>query len=135
MSKRIFFWGLSAGVLSTVASIIYNRIYFFAMEADYSRLINAGSLASINLLSCLFAATGFWLMKKWFSNKAEVIFNFTFTILSFASIIIPIAATLPLEVGSPELFPGLAVPMHFFPAMAWYTLRPLFVINAAPNNQ
>src|SRR6185295_2623444 len=97
------------------------------METDYSRLINVGSLASINLLSCLLAAAGFWLMKKWFGDKAEVIFNFVFTILSFASIIIPIAATLPLDVPSPELFPGLAVPMHFFPAVAWYTLRPLFI--------
>ena len=132
MFKRIFFWGLSAGVLSAVAGIVYDRIYFFATEADYSRLINAGSLASINLLSCLLAAVGFWLMTKWFSNKAELIFNFTFTILSFASIIIPISATLPLDVARPELFPGLAVPMHFFPAMAWFTVRPLFVKDQAP---
>jgi len=124
--KRIFYWGLSAGVLSTVAGILYDRIYFFAMGADYSRLINAGSLAGINLLSCLLAASGFWLMTKQFGNKGELTFNFAFTILSFGSIIVPISATLPLDVAYPELFPGLAVPMHFFPAMAWYTLRPLF---------
>jgi hypothetical protein len=30
-------------------------------------------------------------------------------------------------VKNPELFPGLAVPMIFFPALAWYTFKPLFV--------
>jgi len=74
-------------------------------------------------------------MKKWFGNKAELIFNLAFTILSFASIIIPIAATLPLDVAYPELFPGLAVPMHFFPAMAWYTLRPLFMTEPVQDKQ
>jgi len=27
----------------------------------------------------------------------------------------------------PELFPGLVVPMLFFPALAWFTLKPLFI--------
>jgi len=34
-----------------------------------------------------------------------------------------------LDVKTPELFPGLAVPMVFFPAMAWYTLKPLFAVK------
>ncbi len=39
---------------------------------------------------------------------------------------IPISVTLPLSIQFPELFPGLAVPMIFFPALAWYTVKPLF---------
>jgi hypothetical protein len=41
----------------------------------------------------------------------------------------PISVSLPLEIKNPELFPGLAVPMIFFPALAWYTVKPLFKIN------
>jgi hypothetical protein len=25
------------------------------------------------------------------------------------------------------MFPGLVVPMHFFPAIVWYTIQPLFI--------
>ena len=64
-------------------------------------------------------------------NKGEIIFNLSFSILSFASIIIPIAAKLPLDVQNPELFPGLTVPMHFFPALGWYTLKPIFIKEQA----
>src|SRR6186713_2761425 len=127
MFKRFFFWGLSAGVLAAVACIIYDRIYFFATEADFSRIINIGSLTAICLASCLIAACGYWLLNKLFPNKGEIAFNFALTIFSFGSIIVPIATPLPLDIPFPELFPALAVPMHFFPAMAWYTLRPLFV--------
>ena len=129
MFKRIFYWGLATAALSTVACLIYNRIYQFAFEVDYSKLINAGSLVSINLLGCLLAAGGYGLITRWLPSKGEIVFNFAFTILSFGSIILPISISLPLDIQFPELFPGLTVPMHFFPAMAWYTLRPLFAEN------
>jgi hypothetical protein len=126
MSRKIFFHGLWAGILSAIASIIYDRIYFFATEINYSKLVNIGSLAGINLLACLLAAFGFSLFQKWFGNKGEIIFNLSFVILSFASIVLPFSISLPLDIQNPELFPGLAVPMHFFPALAWLTIRPAF---------
>lgn len=129
MFKKIFFQGLSAGILSAVACIIYNRIYFFATEADFSKVLNTTVLIGINLGACLLAAIGFWLLTNWFKKRGEIIFNFCFTILSFASIIIPISVSLPLKIKYPELFPGLSIPMHFFPALAWFTIRPLFIKN------
>ena len=125
MSKKIFFHGLTAGILSAIASSIYYRVHFFAYEVDFSKLVSIAGLFGINVLSCLIAATGYWLIKKWFGSRGEIIFNLLFSILSFASIIIPIAIKLPLDVQNPELFPGLTVPMHFFPALAWFTIAPL----------
>lgn len=52
--------------------------------------------------------------------------NVAIAVLSFASIISPIAMSLPLDIESPELFPGLVVPMHFFPALAFFALAPFF---------
>jgi hypothetical protein len=127
MFKRIFYWGISAGLLATLAGLIYNRVYFFATESDFSRLINAGSLVGANLLGCLLAAVGYWSITKWMKKRGELLFNLLFSILSFASIVIPISISLPLDIKQPELFPGLSIPMHFFPAIAWYTIRPVFV--------
>ena len=126
MFKKIFFHGLWAGLLSSTAAIIYHRIYFFATEADYSKIINIGSLVGSSLLGCLLAAIGYWLFNKWFGRRADIIFNLTFTLLCFASIVLPLSISLPLDIQNPELFPGLTIPMHFFPALAWFTLDPLF---------
>ena len=127
MGKKLFFQGISAGILSAVACIIYNRIYFFATEVDFSKVVNISVLTGINLFACMLAAAGYWVFKKLLKKKADIFFNLSFTILSFACVVFPISISLPLDIKFPELFPGLTVPMHFFPALAWFTIRPLFM--------
>ena len=126
MYKRIFFQSLLAGVFSAIACIIYNRIYFFATEVDFSRVLNTFSMTGYCMIICLVAGFIYWAFLKWLKRKGMIAFNFLFSILSFASVIIPISVSLPLDIEFPELFPGLAVPMVFFPLIAWYTVQPLF---------
>jgi hypothetical protein len=33
---------------------------------------------------------------------------------------------LPLNIESPEMFPGLAIPMHFFSALFFFAVYPYF---------
>jgi len=127
MQKKIFLHGLFAGIFTSVACIVYIRVYFFAFEISFKKLVNIGSVSGLSMLACMLAAIGYWLSKKWFGKKADIFFNISLTLLSFASIIVPISITLPLDLQNPEMFPGLAVPMHFFPAMGWYTLKPFFL--------
>ena len=127
MFKKIFFHGVLAGVLSSVAGIIYSQIYFFATEVDFSAVLNAGSIIGLNLMACIIAGFVYWLFISWLKTNGEIVFNFLFSIICFACVMIPISITLPLKIQMPELFPGLAVPMVFFPPLAWYTIRPLFV--------
>ena len=129
MFKRAFVHGLLAAAISSIAAVIYNRIYFFATEADFSRVINYSSMIGISILICMIATFLSFGLEKWLGKKGQIVFNFLFSILSFACVVIPISLTLPLDIKTPEIFPGLAVPMIFFPAMAWYTLQPLFSIR------
>ena len=115
-----------AGILAAVAANIYNQIYFFATEIDYSNIINVVSLFSLNLIASLLAGLLYWLLTALFKTKGAIIFNFVYSVGSFACVIIPIAITLPLSTPNPELFPGLTVPMVFFPVIAWMTIDPLF---------
>jgi hypothetical protein len=126
MFKSLFFHGLMASVLSALAAIIYRRIYFFATETDFSKVLGVEKIVAFSLLTCMVATVINYGFRRWLKKKAEIIFNFLFSILSFAAVIIPISISLPLSVKFPELFPGLAVPMVFFPAIAWYTINPLF---------
>ena len=123
MFKKIFFHGLVAAALAAVAAIIYDHIYFFATEADFSKVLNIGSIIGFSLAICMVAAFISYGLTKWLNKRGEIVFNFLFSIISFACVMVPISISLPLDVKTPELFPGLAVPMIFFPAMAWFTVR------------
>lgn len=126
MFKKYFFHGLVSGILAALAANIYYRIYFFATQADFSGVLGVWRIISLNILICFLAAFLNWLLVSWMKKKGETVFNFFFSIISFAMIIIPISISLPLDIKSPQLFPGLAVPMLFFPAISWYTVTPLF---------
>ena len=132
MFKRLLLLGLVSGILSGLVSIIYQRVYTSSLGADFSKIAKPMAIVISCIIGCLIAALGYWVLNKWLKNKTEIVFNFIFVILSFATILGAFAAKLPLDTNSPELFPGLVVPMHFFPALAWLTLRPIFFNN---NNQ
>jgi len=124
--KTVFLQSLVAGILAAIAANIYNQIYFFATQVDYSNIVNVGSIIGLNLLVSVLAGLLYLLLTKLSKAKGPIIFNFLYSIGSFTCVIIPIAMTLPLTTPFPELFPGLTVPMVFFPALAWMTIDPLF---------
>jgi hypothetical protein len=126
MLKNDFIQGIIAGVLASIAGIIYSRIYYFANEADFSSLVNISSIIGLNLSGCLVIAAIHAVFAKWLKKNAELVFNLALSILSFSLIVIPISISLPLHIKTPELFPGLVVPMLFFPAIAWFTINPFF---------
>ena len=126
MFKKIFFQSLFAGILASIAGLIYNRIYLFATLADFSKVLNTGSIIGLNIMVCILAGMIYWILVKSLKKKGDILFGFLFSIISFACVMIPISISLPLKIQSPELFPGLAVPMVFFPAIAWFTVKPLF---------
>ncbi len=126
MFKRKFLQGILASILSAVAGIIYQHIYYFANEIDFSKVLGIARIAGFSVLACMLAVFLNYILRRSFKERGEIIFNFLFSIISFVFVMIPISITLPLNVQFPELFPGLAVPMVFFPVMAWFTINPLF---------
>ena len=125
MFKRLLLLAVPAGVLAGVASLVYQKVYTSSLGADFSKIVTPTGIFATSILGCLLASMGYWLINKWLKQRGDIVFNLLFSILSIASILTVFAVKLPLDVESPELFPGLTVPMHFFPAMAWFTLKPL----------
>lgn len=126
MFKKLLLLGAITGIASGVASIIYAQVYHGAFGVDFSAVVNPVGLLSSCLFGSVLASVGYWGLSKAITNGTEVIFNIIFVLLSFASILAPLAAKLPYTVDFPELFPGFAIPMHFFPALFWFALRPVF---------
>ena len=125
MFKRLLLLAVLAGVLAGVASLVYQKVYLSSLGADFSKIVTPVGIFATSILGCLLASMGYWLINKWLKQKGDIVFNLLFSIVSIVSILAVFAVKLPLDVETPELFPGLTVPMHFFPALAWYTLRPL----------
>ena len=127
MFKKLLLLGLVSGVLAGLAGLIYQKIYTNSLGADFSAIAKPVGIVIVSILAGLLASIGYGLLTKWLPRAGEIIFNFVLVILTFASILGPFATKLPLDIEMPELFPGLTVPMHFFPALAWFTLKPLFI--------
>ena len=129
MLKKLLLLALLAvlvGGLSGVAGIIYQKVYIETVGEGFVNIASVANIFKYTLAGAFTAAIGYFLISLVLKGKTDMVFNLLFVVLTFASILGPIGAKLPLEQEMPELFPGLAVPMHFFPALGWFALKPLF---------
>lgn len=124
--KKLLIHGVLAGLLSGIAGIIYLNIYINAFGVDYSQIINIGAIMGSSIIGCILMTLGYGALAKFNKQNLEGWLNVIIAVLSFASIIGPIGMSLPLDIEFPELFPGLVVPMHFFPALAFFAIYPFF---------
>jgi hypothetical protein len=131
MLKRLLLLGAVAGLLAAIASSTYNKIYLSSLGGDFSKIVSVPAIFGSNIFSCLIASLGYFFLYKRVSGKADMVFNLVFVIGSFASIVLPLGFQLPLTIENPELFPGLVTPMHFFPVLAWLTIRPMFLQSSS----
>jgi hypothetical protein len=126
MLKKLLILGVVSGVLAGIVSLIYQKVYASSLGDGFTGVATPLYIMVSCTLGCIIAAIGYFLLSKVLKSNTEAVFNLLFTVITFATILGPIAAKLPLDTEMPELFPGLAIPMHFFPALAWFTLKPLF---------
>jgi len=127
MFKKALLLGIISGLLAGVAGVIYAKVYYSANEADFSKVAGTVRIIASSLFGGVLAAIGYSVLDKLLKANGEIVFNFLFTIISFASLLLPIGHRFSPPIDTPELFPGMVIPMHFFPALGWYTLKPLFI--------
>lgn len=128
--KLTFIMGIAASLLSSLASVIYLTIYKEALLVDYSKVAGISSIIAACFIGCLLMTVGYKLALTWKGTKTIGWLNIIFAILSFASIAGVFGFNLPMETESPELFPGMVIPMHFFPLLSMLTIIPFFKINS-----
>lgn len=127
MFKKSLLLGIVSGLLAGVAALVYARVYHSSLGADFSKVVVPVKIVSASLFGAVLAAIGYWILDKGLKEKGEIVFNLLFSVLSFVTLLGPFAFKLPLDIETPELFPGMVIPMHFFPALAWFTLKPIFI--------
>ncbi len=118
--------GLTSGIVSSGVCIAYNGIYSDSFRLDFSAVLTTTGIVLSSILGCLLMAMGYVIISKLKKPALIPWLNIVYCVLSFVSIIGVLAFELPLEMDSPEMFPGLAVPMHFFPTLSFLALVPFF---------
>lgn len=124
--KKIFIHGVVAGIIATLASVIYSNLYQSTLGVSFDKIINIGSVFGACIFGCVLISVANLVLFKFKKENLQGILNVIVVLLSFVSIIGPISMTLPLDVEFPEMFPGLVIPMHFFPALAFFAIDPFF---------
>lgn len=119
--------GAISGLLAGIAGVIYLNIYQELYLLDFSLVVNAFAIISSSIIGCILMGGAYFLLEKLKKEYFKGVLNILFMIISFSSIIPVMTMALPLEIEFPELFPGLVIPIHFFPAMTFFGLAPFFV--------
>jgi uncharacterized membrane protein YeaQ/YmgE (transglycosylase-associated protein family) len=127
MVKKII-WALSSGLLAGGVSYFYGEMFEQQLFEDYSNVVPTPAIFISCLVGTIFATLGHWLLTKFIPSFGEFIFALIFAAITTASLVGVLGFT--FTDNSNELhqfiFYGYAMPMHFFPFLAWYVLKPIF---------
>jgi hypothetical protein len=133
MFKRSLLLGITAGILSGVACMVFAGIYKEAMFVDFSPVISTMQYFGSCLFGCILASLGYVAVMKVTPKFGDVIFNMLFAILTFASLMGPLMYKFPPELdveGIDEItmyFQPYTFTLHLVPALIWFTLKPIFI--------
>jgi len=127
MIKKVI-WALSSGLLAGVVSYSYGEIFEKQLMEDYSNVVPTAAIFISCLIGTILATLGFWLLTKFIPKYGEFIFAFLLALLTTASLVGVLGFTFTDDSNELHqfIFYGYAMPMHFFPFLAWYVFKPLF---------
>ena len=134
MFKQCFFLGLAAGVFATTVCMAYTEIYAGLGIANFSEAVPLLSVSSkcfvITMASCFIYYGLHKIFKK--DYYAEFVFNLLLAGACVALVFWVIDSKTPdfKNVTAEDMrdyYTSFALPMVFFPALSWLTLKPLFI--------
>lgn len=124
--KKYVYLGLSAGLTSGLLGFLYVELYEKAMWVDFSTVLNFQSIIGASFVGCLLMSLSANIWDKVFDQKFEGWLHIILLLFSGLTFAGPLLSDLPLEIESPELFPGAAMPLHLLPLICWLALKPFF---------
>lgn len=133
MFKQAFFLGIASGLLATGACLIYTGFYFKTI-ADFSEAAGFLKILSMcmmfSMASCFLYVALNKMIKK--AGIAEFMFNMIISMASIATVFYILKIDDPVFKNEDAqimnvFYKGFVMPMLFFPALAWYTFKPLFI--------
>jgi hypothetical protein len=127
MIKKVV-WSLASGILAGGVCYAYGETYEKQLMEDYSNVVPTAAIFISCIVATSIATIGYWLFSKIIPMFGEFIFALLFAAFSTASLIGVLGYTFTDDSSEVHqfIFYGYAMPMHFFPFLAWYVFKPLF---------
>lgn len=119
--------GIISGLVSGGICLLYSMIYYKASYTDFSTIVTPAGMFISSLIGTVLMAAGYLVVGRINKPNLYPIANIIYSAVSFGSTIGVITYTLPMDIQAPEMFPALAIPMHFFPIMSFLSLAPFFL--------
>lgn len=132
MFKKYFLLAILSCALSVSISMVYTQIYYSRI-VDFSQGLSMSSIVLKNIIASMSACFLFFVLNKLIKKSflAEFIFNGLVFMVTFSAIFYV------LEIQDPEFkdeniaimvdyFKCFLMPVIFFPALSWYSIKPLF---------
>ena len=131
MKTSVISFAIVSGLLSGVITLLYAKVYQEALIVNYSEVISTASIFISCIVGSILATAGYITLVKVIPKYGEIIFGFLFAMICFVSIAGVFAVQLPDSDDETFYFLiyGFAIPMHFFPFITWYVLKPIFIKN------
>ena len=137
MFKNSLFLGITASIVATIACLIYAKFYMgvlydFSMLFDLVKVISYYMIFGVSAAVVQFGLNYLIKNKKW----ADLILNLLISVVTIGSVLYIMKMDDPQELYDWEKYPdfeyccdffkGFITPMLFFPALGWFTFKPLF---------
>lgn len=133
MFKNIFLLAVTSSILATTACVIYSKMYA-SILVDFSEGVGIVKIITNCILVAMAGCFVFFIINKIIKKEhiAEFVFNLLITMASVVTVFLVLKSNDPEFKNEDALlmidyYKGFVMPMLFFPALAWVTLKPLFI--------
>lgn len=133
MFKSYFFLGIISAAASVAACMIYTNVYF-GMLVDFSEAATPTKIISSCVAVAMAATILSGLFRKLIPNAriADFLVSLMLSLASIGAVFYVLGADDPTFKNEDaaimaDYFKGFLMPMLFFPALTWFTFKPLFV--------
>ncbi|MEN9977780.1 MAG: hypothetical protein RLZZ493_799 [Bacteroidota bacterium] len=133
MFARIFSLGIISSLFATVVSVVYTSFYTNVI-VDFSEVASVVKILAYNVMIGTFASILFFGISKIITNKsiATFLFNLLLSGVSIALVFYVLKSNDPTFKNEDaelmkDFFKGFLMPMLFFPALSWFTFKPLII--------
>ena len=137
MFKNIFFAGLTASIFGTIISFAYINVFKYSqLEADFTEKASFAFLISLNMMIGMITCFVYYALVKMLKKERIAAFIVGFLLSGIAIILsLKFMFTVDTELvfknenanAFKDYYYFILAPVAFFPALSWFTFKPLFI--------
>lgn len=129
--KKFLIFGISVALLSSVIGAGFTYLYYDKMF-DFSSILPIWKVVAVYTSLSLILSLSLFFSQKYFKKNGVFILNTLVCMGAMASILYPMTYK-NINVELVEMYPIVAIPLHFILPIIWLACQPLVLYNSYEN--